>query len=162
MTKRYFTLLEVMVGCALLILAVGAIGWKMHTFLEKRRFSADLEQLASRIHTLHYLAVNMQADWKGVLFRRGGKWSFETRCIEQTVSRSLPALSLHPFSLFVDGKEQGGIAIEFFSSGEIRPCAHLLFRQGRQFKEWKLPEIFQKEEGDGTKKLGPIHPDDFP
>lgn len=151
-----------MVGCTVLILAAGAIGWNMYASLEKRRFSADLEQLASRMHTLHHLAVNMQADWKGELSRRGQKWSFETRCIEQPKAKSLPALSLHPFSLFVDGKQQEKIAIEFFSSGEIRPSAHLLFRQGNQFKEWTLPGIFKKEEGDGTKKLGAIHPDDFP
>lgn len=149
-----------MIGLALLVLATGAIGWKMHAFLEKRRFQADLEQLASRIHTLHHMAVNMQADWKGVLKRHEKKWSFETRCVEQPKSRSLPSLSFHPFSLFVDGKEQDGITIEFFSSGEIRPHANLLFRRDSQSKEWKLPGIFKIEEGDGTKKLGPVHPDE--
>ena len=157
MNRRYLSLLEVMVALAILAITATAVGWRTHAFFTKKKFQSSLEQLSSRMFTLHQMAVNMQADWRGVLKRHGNQWIFEASCIEQPSARAFPSISLSPFDLLIDGREEKVFTIEFFSSGEIRPKGHLVFRQDGHSKEWTLPDLFQKEQ-ENPKRLGPIHP----
>ena len=78
--KTFFTLLEVMIGVFLLLLAAGAVSWKMYPLIEKRKFQSDLERLRSRLLTCRHLALTMQADWRGSLVRVKNKWVFEMTC----------------------------------------------------------------------------------
>lgn len=158
--RRSFTLLEVMVGLVLIALAAGVVGVRTHAFLEKRRFQSHVDLLASRIQMLQQMAVNRQADFTGALQRRGKKWVFSSSCLEQPGVRTFAPLSLGSFSLWVDQKEVEAVPFEFFSSGEVSPCAHFLFKLDQQERAWRLPEIVHRQAGDGSKKLGPVHPDE--
>ena len=149
-----------MVGLSLLLLAAGALSWKTSVVLEKKRFQTDLNMLRVQWDTLHRLAINTESDWVGILRKNGKKWVFESACIEEERA-ALSSLNLSHFTLFIDGKNQDEFQINFYSSSEIKPTGTLLFFRNQEEKqEWKLPEIFQKEEGDGIKQLGPIHPND--
>ncbi len=161
--SRPFSLLEIMVGLALILMAAGAIGWKMHGFLETRRFRTSLEQLRSRLLTAHRMAVNMQADWEGVLKRERKNWTFEAVCLDPPSVKS--SLKLHFSKILFEGKEQSSLVFTFFSSGEIRPSGTLQIQSSKREKteNWNLPEIFGKSAGFGSKnpvrkKLAPAHP----
>ena|SRR5579872_1150726 len=156
--KRAFTLLEVMVALALILIVGGLTGWKMHEAVCKKRFQSELSRLQSRIMTCHRLAAAMQCDWKGVLIKEGTGWIFETICIESPESKKLKPLQLHSFDLFLNGKKIHELEIEFFSSGQIDPEGTFLFVADGQKTAWNFPELFLKESSASSKKIGPLSP----
>ena len=164
MRKRLaFTLLEVMVAISIMLIAAGAIGWKMFRMIERKRFSSGAEKLRSRLFTCRQLALNMQADWEGVLRRDGKKWTFEAKCVDSPEVAGLPPLVLDILIFSLDGEKKELLSFYFTATGEIYPKGVLLIRQSATDPEaprieWKFPEIFLKEEGD---KLGPLHPADL-
>ncbi|HSX37742.1 MAG TPA: type II secretion system protein [Chlamydiales bacterium] len=158
--QQSFSLLEIIVALALLIMAAGAVGWKMYPFLAQRKFRIHLAQLKSRIQTIQRVALNMQSDWRGVLKKHhGDDWIFEVFCMDDPTLKSFSPISVYSREIFLNGERQDGISFEFFSTGEIQPKGILLFRRDQEEK-WDLLKILGKEEGDGIKKPGPIHPDD--
>lgn len=164
--KSPFTFLEVMIALSLLIMAAASMGWKMYTIVEKRRFQSDLEQLRSRFLTCHCLALNMQADWKGELREENGRWVFTAVCLDHPTKKKLPPIFLHSLHFTFNQERQDSFSMDFFSSGTIFPQGELVFYEdlenpnGRK-ETWKLPDIFQSQEGDGDRALGPMHPDEF-
>jgi prepilin-type N-terminal cleavage/methylation domain-containing protein len=153
MTKRSFTLLEVMVAMVLLVIASGVIGMKMYDAVQKKYFQSELERLKARLLVSQRLAVAMQADWKGTLTRHGDEWIFDVACEEQE-RRKLAPLTLHS-ALLLDGKRFNDLTFDFFASGQVSPTGTLSFSRKSERVDWKLSEIYQRDEG---KKLGPIHP----
>ncbi|HSX25505.1 MAG TPA: hypothetical protein VLE89_00685 [Chlamydiales bacterium] len=153
---KRFTLLEVMVGITLLLLASGLIGWKMHGAIQKKRFSANLERFKERCALCQRLAMVTQADWRGLLKQKGDRLIFETTCIESKEINGFAPLTLDSLSLYLDGKKADDLTIEFFSTGQIYPQGLLLFRQtkGSLQEEWSLSQIFQA----GGE---PLHPEDI-
>ncbi len=158
MSKRSFTLLEVMVALALILIAGGFAGWKMHQAVCKKRFQSELSRLQSRLLTCQRLATAMQCDWKGVLSKKGSEWNFETVCIESLDAKKMKPLQLHSFDLFYNGKKTEFLEIDFFSSGQTDPDGSLLFVQEEQKSEMRFPELFQRESSGNSKKKGPPFP----
>ena len=156
--KRNFTLLEVMVAISLLIMASGAIGWKMHGMIERKRFTAGVERLHSRLLTCRRLALNMQADWRGSLQWNGEKWLFEAYCIDSPRTPKLIPFSLDALSISLDGEKKESMIFDFAASGEILPRGLIVIGQKKMEVKWKLPDLFLLEEGS---KRGPIHPDEL-
>jgi hypothetical protein len=160
--SRYFSLLEIMVGLALVLMASGVICSKMIGFIEKRRFRGDLEQLKSRILTVHAMALNMQADWEGILKSNGKDWTFEAICLDPPQSKAFSPIKLHISEVLLDGKKQEACPFLFFSTGEIWPAGTFQFRlkSNGDTEIWDIPAILGKSAGDGAKKRGPAHPDE--
>lgn len=158
--KRPFTLLEVIIVLLLITLSMGAIGWKAHVVLEKRRFQSDLAQLKSRLQMIHRMAMHAQADWHAHLKCEKSKWFLESAPAEKTRSPFKPLL-LHSFDLKLNGKPVEMVSMEFFSTGEVFPHASFIFRQGSREEKWELPQLFKQDAGDGIKNLGPIHPEEI-
>lgn len=160
--NRHFSLLEIVVGLSLILIAGGAVGWKMHSFVETRRFKTDLQQLKSRILTTQMLAVNMQADWEGTLKQDGKNWIFTACCLDTPKSKTYTPIKLRVSEIFLDGKRRSLFSFLFFSSGEIWPAGTLTFQNLKDgsVETWDLPAIFGKSEGSGSGKLGPVHPDE--
>ncbi len=154
--KKSFTLLELMVCFSLLIFAGSVFGWKMHTILAKKRFSASIEKLSSRFLGVRTLAMNTQSDWKGVLYRQGESWVFESGAEDDLINR-LPLLSLQISEVFWEGKKIERHEFDFSSTGDVVPEGRLEFCGASGRIQWKVPELFGLQEG---KKLGPMHPDD--
>jgi hypothetical protein len=164
--KSSFTFLEVMIALSLLMIAATSMGWKMYTIVEKRRFLSDLEQLRSRFLTCHCLALNMQADWKGVLRKENERWVFTAVCLDHPTKKMLPPIFFRSLSFMWNQELPDSFSIDFFSTGTVFPQGDLVFYEdlknptGRK-EIWKLPDIFQSQEGDGSRILGPMHPDEF-
>jgi hypothetical protein len=164
--KSLFTFLEVMIALSLLIMAAASMVWKIYTIVEKRQFQSGLEQLRSRFLTCRCLALNMQADWRGELRQENGKWAFTAVCLDHPTKKMLPPIYFHSLHFTFDQEKLDFFSIDFFSSGTIFPIGELAFYEdlenpkGRK-ETWKLPDIFQSQEGDGDRVLGPMHPDEF-
>jgi len=150
--RRFFTLLEVMVGIALLTLASGVIGWRMHKAIQKKKFQSGIERLKERFFICQRLAVATQDDWTGEFKQKEKDWVFELSCIDGKIKK-LPTLTLEGITIALNGKKVSELDFEFYSSGQVVPEGVLRFSQDSLQEEWKISEIFQREEG---KKLGPF------
>lgn len=162
-SRRFFTLLEIMVGLSLVLMAAGAIGWKMHGLIEARRFKADLEQLKSRIQTIRTMAINMQSDWEGILKRDKKHWTFEAICLDPPRSKSFSPTQLRISEVVFNEKSRDHYTFFFSSTGEVLPSGSLFFRplsKSGKTERLDFPEIFGKREGFGGKELGPAHPNE--
>jgi prepilin-type N-terminal cleavage/methylation domain-containing protein len=155
--KRSFTLLEMMIGVALVSIAAGALLWRSWGLVEKKKFDSDVAKISVRIQMLQQMATNMQSDWQAVLKREGKSVVFSEECLDQKNKRGSTA-TFPLFEMNFLGKEVQGLTIEFFSSGEIRPSGPLVIKRGKEKKEVLLRGW---EEGDGIKKLGPLHPEEI-
>jgi len=160
--NRCFTLLETMIALTLLIMAAGAIGWKMAGWVEKRRFKVDLEQFQSRLRTIHRMAINMQADWEGNLEKDGSEWSFRAQCLDPPGSKKFRPIKLRRTEIKLNEKEEKSFTFIFYSSGTVWPMGALQFKSLKDgaAASWELPLIFGKEEGDGVRELGPLRPNE--
>jgi hypothetical protein len=152
-----------MIGLALLMIAMGTIGWKMNGFIQKKQFYTDLRQLNSRCLTLRKMAISMQADWEATLKPKEKNWVFETVCLDLEKQIAFPPIKLRGTDVLLNGKELNMLKILFFSSGKIEPHGSLFFRGKAhgQTETWDFPKIFGMEEGDGVRSLGPVHPDEI-
>lgn len=151
-SRRLFTLLEILVSIALLMMASGVVGWRMYGAIKKKRFHAEIEGLRSRFMVCHKLAMAMQADWRGKLQKEGDEWLFTVECEEGTNRFSPLRLRIN---LLWNGKPQKEIDFDFFATGKVSPLGTLLLSQNDEREEWKMDQLFQREEG---KKQGPAHP----
>ena len=158
--KRALTLLELVVGIAILLIVGGFSTSRVYRMIEKKRFNSDLEKLAVRLSHCHALAVNMQSDWSAILEKKEGGWVFYAFSLEQPKGPKIAPFSLPPFELLVEDKKVEKITFDFSSTGLIEPAGKLKFQPKKGGAvEWDLSEIFQKEEGNPkTKDLGPLHP----
>ena len=147
------------------MMAGGSLGWKMHKAMEKRKFKSEMEQLLSQLSICRHFALNMQADWTATLYREGKEWIFEAICSDHPIKKKLPRMSLHFLTIVFEGKSQDSLSFNFFASGAIFPHGEISFYRDKEdlepFKIWKIPSIFQVEEGDGERELGPVHPDEL-
>jgi type II secretory pathway pseudopilin PulG len=150
--KRAFTILELMVGVALLIIASTVIAWKMQGAIEKKRFQSGVDTLCNGLRVCQKLAVVTQADWVGDLSREGGHWIFQAICEEDPRVKGMAPLRIDVGAIFFNKGELDSFRIHFFSSGEVLPKGTLLMIQKRGDpsslkKSLKLPQIFYREEG---------------
>src|SRR3990167_5990143 len=162
--RRTLTLLEVMVGIALILLASALVGWKLSEAISKKQLSSDLEKLRSRFLVCQRIAATTQADWQGVLEKKGKSWVFESACIDNQKAKKIPPLKLEAaLSIYLDGEKMERLVIDFFATGHVYPEGTIVFclppaDPKKEGAEWKLSSIFYRD-GDSTgKRLGPIHP----
>ncbi len=134
-----------MIALVLILLVGSFTGWEMHHAMQKKRFQSELERLRVRFIVMQKLAVAMQADWKGVLQRRGKEWLFEAICEEER-GKKLSPLPLGTMKIFFEKEEISVISLDFYASGEILPEGEFLFVQDSNQMKWKTSELFQKEE----------------
>lgn len=144
--RRFFTLLEVMVAIALLTLASGVIGWKMHKAIEKKRFQSAIERLKERFFICQRFAVTTEADWKGELKQEKKEWVFASTCIDGKFKSLIP-LKFEKISVALNGKPVQKLDFDFYASGQVVPEGTLSFTEGTLRQEWKVSEICQREAG---------------
>ena len=146
-----------MVGIAILMMACGAIGLRLHTAIEKKRFTSGLDKLKARLIDTRLIAANMQSDWKGILQLKNGEWIFESYCLDESKfhARSLP---LGAFSLFLNQEKKESLEFLFAASGQVRMEKDfegvLFFSKKAYDATWKFPEIFLLDESKDGKKIG--------
>ncbi len=154
--KKSFTLLEVLIAISLVLLASGAMGWKVHAMIDKKRFSSNVERLRDRLLTCRRLALNTQSDWQGEIRRVGNRCTYEAASAEMV--ESIVTSNFQGITIFFEGEKRELLSLYFTSTGEIFPKGLLRIQTKEDlFVEWKFPDIFFLEEG---KSFGPLHPDD--
>lgn len=154
-----------MIAISLILIAGSAIGIKLHTAIEKRRFGSSLERFRSRLIDCRQLALNMQSDWKGVLQKTSDEWAFFGYTLDEVRFKNFPPLKLGSFSLFFNQKKVEKIEFLFSSTGQVvvekSSFGTLLFSTKSSCIIWELPQIFQLDENLDGKRLGPVRPDEL-
>jgi hypothetical protein len=148
--RRLFTLLEIMLGIALLTIAAGALGWRIHTAVRKKKFQTDVSRIQVQLQTCHHLALNTHADWQVVLEHVDNRLIMRDLCVEGSLMTPFQPkfLSLDPLTLIFNGEEVEGISFYCTSSGQVLPKGILLISRESLQQELKIPELFHQVEGE--------------
>ena len=164
--RRYFTLLELMIGISLMMIAGSLVGVNLHKSIEKKKFTSSLARLKTRLLDCRQLAINMQADWQGDLRLSNGEWIFDAYTLDEAKFPNFRPLKLEKFDLFWNGKKVAAISFLFASGGEVRidkQTSGTIAFSKKNFQDlWQFPTLFQLDESGDEKKAGPLHPDELP
>lgn len=155
-----FSLLEIVLALALLVIASGALGWKVHQMIVRKSFLSHVEKIHSRLLAYRRLALNCQADWEGTFARnREGVWVFSSRCIDFPREIGFSSLTFDGIDISFEGEPKRSLTIVFTATGEVYPKGHLAMvsRASPSLRvEWNLPELFSCEQGI---RSGPLPPE---
>lgn len=141
---RAFTLLEILIGMAILALVSSAVIWKMSRLIRCKQFDSSAEKIQARLYTCRRLAMNMQADWTAQLEAKESQWLFKAECTENPGSLGLPPCRVGKAKILFNGEEMNNILFSFSATGEIAPRGVLeIFDDELDLKRaWKLPDVF--------------------
>ena len=160
--KRSFTLLEIMIALSLILMAAGAVAWKMKGAIAKNRFHSDVSRIQVQLESSYRLAINTKADWTVILDRSADRLNVSSLCATKLAlipfqPRNLP---LQPLKMIFNGREAERFVIYFSPTGKVSPegVLELLQPSNGFHKELRIPELFQRREV--SEKEGPLHPDD--
>ena len=155
--RRYLTLLEVMIGIALLTMLAGAVFWRLDQMMAKGRFDSDVKQFQGALVSARSLAMNTKMDFQLKLQRIKDGWRGILICREDPrMSYPLPRLSSMDISL--NQQTVRRLILDFYSTGFVGPRQLITFSQGSQRQSWHVPSFFYKlEEG----VLPPPHPSEL-
>lgn len=157
MRKRSFTLLELMLGIALLMLAAGAVSWNVHKAVKKYQFRSEVSRLQLQLQSCHRLALNTSADWKFHLIRDENHLRVQILSLHSPLRPPKPLL-LSRLSLFFNGQEVEELSIYFSPTGRIEPKGLLELASSSQRQEISFSKLFRLREI--PDKDGPMHPND--
>lgn len=138
----------------LLLIASGAIGWRMQKAIARKQFRSQVERLQVRIQAGHRLAKAMQADWKGILKKEKQGWLFDLVCEEGSAKKFSP-LRMDRMAIWLNGKPIDRLEIDFFTSGKLDVKGTLVFSWEGEKISWELASLLGSEEG---LKSGPLFP----
>ena len=162
MHRRCFTLLEIMIGIALLALASGAVVWKTQNAIAKKQFDTDVSRMQMQLEACYHLALNTHADWKVQAIRQGNHYIVQTSCVNEKIFASFQPkkISLDSCKLFFEEEEADALVIYFAPTGKIVPTGalQLVHLSSDSHRELQLPELLHRKEI--SAKKGPAHPDD--
>ena len=158
MKKHPFTLLELMVAFALLLLASGAVSWNIYQAVKKYQFRSDISRLQRQLASCYTLALNTASDWKFSLSYKQNRLRAQAICPLRSEACGKP-LFFDSLKVQFNGEEIEELAIYFSPTGRIEPMGRLEFHRASTFhEEIFLPDLFRiKEIPD---KEGPMHPND--
>lgn len=145
-SRRCFTILEVMIAIVLLTIASGVVGLRMHKAVQRKKFHSELERLRARFTVSQRMAVAMQADWKGILRKDEEGWAFETSC-EEVAGKKLSPLRLEKMEIVFNRKQFRELTFDFFASGHTLPDGIFVFTKDSQKMVWKTSDLFLKDSG---------------
>lgn len=141
MTKRGFTLLEVLIALFLIALMGGIVGTRVFSGLDEHRFRSAVQRLFSELKAARFSALHMQADWIVTLEQKGNQIHVHRSCPE--VERSIQVNWSLPYHFFWNGKEVQSLLISFSATGNIAPSGVLELVGGSQRIKWEFPQLFQ-------------------
>jgi hypothetical protein len=146
-----------MIGIALLAIASGAIFWRLQRMVERKRFDSDINRFRSVLISTRSLAINMKKDFRLELKEVKESWSARLICREDPdLVYRLPRFSTLKISF--EKKPVQEFSVDFYSSGFVGPKGILTFSNDPQTYEFKLPELFYRQE---EIPLIPLHPSDL-
>jgi hypothetical protein len=151
-----------MVALALLTMAAGMIGWKIHGAIAKKKFTTNLSRIQIQMESCYRLAINTRVDWWVTLERMDDRLMVTAQ--SSAGSTLLPfqprAFPIDPLKMEFNGEPAEKFRIYFSPTGKISPDGVLSLSIKDLHQELKIPELFQRNER--AEKQGPTHPDDVP
>jgi hypothetical protein len=158
MKKRSFTLIELMLGIALLMLAAGAVSWNVYQAVKKYKFKSNVSRLQVQLQSCYRLALNTSLDWKFHLSYDKHHLRVQALCLHGSAAPP-KALLLDPIKVLFNGQEAEQLSIYFSPTGLIEPEGFLELSFSSYHHEILLSDLFRiKQLPD---KEGPMHPDDL-
>jgi prepilin-type N-terminal cleavage/methylation domain-containing protein len=149
LSKRAFTLLEVMIAVILLAAAGVIIGIRLGKALDEKQFHTAVDRLYSELESSRRLALNMQADWSVVLEKKNDLIFYYRACPE--VAQSSISQWKAPCELRWNDERIDKISFRFSSTGKIEPTGFLEIVGSRLCIRWSFPELFAvMEAADGA------------
>lgn len=159
MRKHPFSLLEVMIGLALLLLAAGAVSWNVHQAVKKYKFRSDIARVQLQLESCYTLALNTAVDWKFHLAYKQDRLRVQALCLHGSAPSAKPLL-IDSLKVLFNGQEIEELAVYFSPTGRVEPAGRLEFYHPSSsfHEEILLPDLFRiKQLPD---KQGPVHPSD--
>lgn len=150
MKSRYLSLIELMVGIAIIAIAAGAVGFRIVCALEDARFQSSLDRVSAELSYCQRQARSMQADWFAVIQIHSGRLAFQRSCPEAGQA-SMSTWESHA-ELRWDEKPIERISIHFAATGKIAPSGALEWIGKRRKVRWDFPDRFSVFEV-GSEKL---------
>lgn len=145
MTKRLFSLLEVMIAVFILALAGSVIGIRLGKALDEKQFQSAVDRLYSELESSRRLALNMQADWSVVLEKQKDHILLYRTCPE--VTKSFAVQWKAPCSFLWNHEPIEKIAFHFSSTGKMEPAGLLEIVGSGHTVSWSFPGRFAITEG---------------
>ena len=142
-----------MIGFGLLAIASGAIGWKIHEVVKKKRFESDVQRIQFHLQNCYRLALNTHVDWQIRLEKEVGGLHITSYCPESSLLEPLrpKVLPVSLLNINFNDEEVDGLSFYFTSSGQVYPQGLLIFSLGSPElrKELSIPGIFHQLIGRG-------------
>ncbi len=155
--SRSFTLLEVMLGIALLAIASGGVFLRVQRMIERKRFDADVSRFRNTLVLTRSLAINTKMDFRLEMNQTLDGWTSRVVCREDP-DLVYPMPRFSQLKIFFNQKPIQELIVDFYSSGFVGPNGVLVFSKDPQIGEFKIPELFYRQE-EGS--LAPLHPSDL-
>jgi type II secretory pathway pseudopilin PulG len=154
MSKRTFSLLEVMLAIAILAMAGSAVFFRVNKLIERNRFDTDTNRLKALLLSSRTLSLNTHSDWRLDFKKVNNSWEIQLHCLEDLdLSYPTPKISQ---TITFNGKSIDRFAIDFFATGLVRPSGTIGLHGGDHLKKTiQLPDFFGIEENG---KIAPFHP----
>jgi len=144
-SKRAFTLLEVMLVMALLVVAGGAIYWRLDRFVAHHRLETDASTLKSALLHARALALCSRSDIRLVLTPSKTGWNLRLQQPEDPAAEPVKwPTSLGRCNLFLDDVPAEQLVFQFYSSGHIHPAGTLRLQTDTQKIIISLPQLFKQ------------------
>ncbi|HEX2582974.1 MAG TPA: type II secretion system protein [Chlamydiales bacterium] len=153
-SNRRFTLLEIMLAIALLAIASGALFWRLHRMIERKRFDSDVNRFHSILVSTRSLAIHMKMDFRLELNQTLEGWNARLVCREDPdLVYPLPRFS--SLKIAFNQTPVQSFSVDFYSSGFVGPQGLLILSKDPQTHAFKLPELFYQQ------AEVPLHPSDL-
>ena len=140
MYKRSFTLLELLIGIALIVVISGAVGLRVGMGIEEKKFQSSIGRLFVELEACRHLALNSQADWIAILEEKDGCFILHKSCPE--MQREVTASWKSPCQIHFNQEKANLLSFQFSSSGKLSPQGILSFSDGKRKISWTLPDHF--------------------
>ncbi len=156
-SRRAFTLLEVMVAFALIALASGLISYKMQGAIEKKKLHSDVDRIKDRMRVVQKLAIASQSDWAAILKKERKGWVFEVQS-QEIDSKKFKPLHIENIEVLFNGRQvKEQLVFDFFATGHTLGEGILSFSRNSHEMRLNLSDLFQRKEG---QQSGPNHPNE--
>ncbi len=129
--SRNFTLIELFITLAILLLVAGIVGWNVKGAINHHRFQSSVDQFAVQLRELQSLAVSYQSDMEVEFSSEKGLIGYSRKCDEPISILNAARVSLKGVNVVLfNERKKDTLKLTVLSSGRIEPAGVLHFQQG--------------------------------
>ena len=161
-SKRFFTILELMIVISIVAIAGGGIFWWLSRLVQAKQKETDTARVGSLLLSSRMMAINTKSDWELEMLETKEGWTLRLIALEEP-GKEIKCGKLSPLVIRFEEEKlskeekspiQKRIAIRFYSTGQVAPFGALVLPK----EKIQIPAFFRQAEGNA---LGPMHPDEL-